>query len=63
MGLQSEFATITRSTHMSDDQAQHPAPGEPGFEPPIELLEIDEDIAPRPEEEIADASRAAPDPH
>ena len=48
---------------MSDEHAQHPAPGEPGFEPPIELLEVDEDVAPRPEEEIADVSRAAPDPH
>lgn len=29
----------------------------------IELLEYDETIPPRPEEEVADAGRAAPDPH
>lgn len=34
-----------------------PAPGEPS----IPALEFDESIAPRPEEEIADILRAAPD--
>lgn len=29
----------------------------------IELLEFDETIPPRPEEEVADAGRATPDPH
>lgn len=35
-------------------------------EPPeleIELLEYDETIPPRPEEEVADVGRATPDPH
>ena len=35
----------------------HPAPGEG----PIPKLENDENIAPRPEEEIADLLRAEPD--
>jgi hypothetical protein len=37
-----------------------------GEEPPeleIELLEYDETIPPRPEEEVADVGRATPDPH
>ena len=29
----------------------------------IEILEFDETVPPRPEEEVADAGRAAPDPH
>ncbi len=29
----------------------------------IELLEYDETVPPRPEEEVADAGRAEPDPH
>ncbi len=29
----------------------------------IELLEFDETVPPRPEEDVADAGRAAPDPH
>ena len=49
---------------MSEDlENVHPAPGEPGFEPPIGLLEDDEDVAPRPEEEVADVARSTPDPH
>ncbi|SDO28534.1 hypothetical protein SAMN04515671_0435 [Nakamurella panacisegetis] len=47
----------------NEPKPEHPAPGEPGFEPPIEMLEFDEDIAPRPEEEVADVSRSAPDQH
>ncbi|WP_203580258.1 hypothetical protein [Microbacterium hibisci] len=38
-------------------QPHIPAPGEPS----IPELEVDETIAPRPEEEIADALRAEPD--
>lgn len=34
-----------------------PAPGEPS----VPELEVDETIAPRPEEEIADVARAEPD--
>ena len=30
---------------------------------PLEVLENDENVAPRPEEEIADAARSTPDPH
>jgi len=42
-----------------DHRADHriPAPGEPS----TPELEIDESIAPRPEEEIADLARAEPD--
>lgn len=36
---------------------------EPHPELEIELLEFDETIPPRPEEEVADVARAAPDPH
>lgn len=39
------------------DQERTPGPNEPT----IPELEIDEDIAPRPEEEIADVVRAEPD--
>lgn len=45
----------------NDERSPHahvPAPGEPT----IPELEADENIAPRPEEEIADLLRAAPDP-
>jgi hypothetical protein len=42
----------------SDDALPEPHP-----ELGIELLEYDETIPPRPEEEVADAGRAAPDPH
>lgn len=38
-------------------QPHVPAPGEPS----IPELEVDETIAPRPEEEIADVARAEPD--
>jgi hypothetical protein len=43
-----------------DEHAPHghiPAPGEPT----VPELEIDENVAPRPEEEIADILRSAPD--
>ena len=40
---------------------QHPRPvPEPG-EPSIPELEVDETVAPRPEEEAADLARATPD--
>ncbi|WP_314423102.1 hypothetical protein [uncultured Microbacterium sp.] len=42
---------------MSDHHEHVPAPGEPS----VPELELDETIAPRPEEEIADALRADPD--
>lgn len=47
---------------MSDDEAKTPAqhvptPGEPS----VPELEVDESVAPRPEEEIADLLRAEPD--
>lgn len=42
---------------MSDLNAHIPAPDEPS----VPELELDETIAPRPEEEIADALRAEPD--
>jgi hypothetical protein len=29
----------------------------------IELLEFDETVPPRPEEDVADAGRSVPDPH
>jgi hypothetical protein len=41
-------------------------PGEPVEQHPeleIELLEYDETIPPRPEEEVADVGRAEPSPH
>jgi hypothetical protein len=44
---------------------REPAPGEPThahFEDPV-LLEEDETVPPRPEEEVADVLRAEPDPH
>ncbi len=30
---------------------------------PLEVLEVDETIPPRPEEELADLERSVPDPH
>lgn len=36
---------------------------EPHPELEIELLEFDETVPPRPEEEVADVGRAEPDPH
>lgn len=42
---------------MSDLNEHIPAPDEPS----VPELEIDETVAPRPEEEIADALRADPD--
>jgi hypothetical protein len=46
------------STHNEHSSPQHiPGPGEPS----IPELELDETIAPRPEEEIADVARAKPD--
>lgn len=42
---------------MSDHNEHIPAPDEPS----VPELELDETIAPRPEEEIADALRAEPD--
>lgn len=39
---------------------------EPPLEHPeleIEILEFDETVPPRPEEEVADAGRSRPDPH
>ena len=42
---------------MSDHTEHIPAPDEPS----IPEIELDETIAPRPEEEIADALRATPD--
>lgn len=41
----------------------HPTePHDPHFEDPV-LLEEDETVPPRPEEEIADVLRSEPDPH
>jgi hypothetical protein len=46
------------SDHIEDSTPSHvPSPGEPS----IPELEDDQTIAPRPEEEIADALRAKPD--
>jgi len=42
---------------MSDQNHHVPAPDEPS----VPELEFDETIAPRPEDEIADALRATPD--
>ncbi|WP_276309217.1 hypothetical protein [Nakamurella deserti] len=39
---------------------------EPAFDPdnpPLQILEDDETVPPRPEEELADVERAEPDPH
>ncbi|HYP74106.1 MAG TPA: hypothetical protein VEP72_08440 [Microbacterium sp.] len=50
---------------MSASDGHDPLHGEPhvptGDEPSIPELEVDETIAPRPEEEIADELRAEPD--
>ncbi|GGM17586.1 hypothetical protein GCM10011594_42100 [Nakamurella endophytica] len=35
----------------------------PHDEPPLEVLEEDETVPPRPEEELADVERSRPDPH
>jgi hypothetical protein len=43
---------------VSDHNEHIPAPDEPS----IPELELDETVAPRPEEEIADVLRAKPDP-
>lgn len=34
----------------------------PGASEEVELLEVDETVPPRPEEEIADVARSVPDP-
>jgi len=49
------FAVSTPNDHSS--QRRIPGPDEPS----IPELEIDENIAPRPEDEIADIARAKPD--
>jgi hypothetical protein len=49
------FAMSSSAEHPSHDHV--PAPDEPT----IPELEVDENIAPRPEEEIADVLRARPD--
>ena len=49
------FAMSTRHEHASQEQS----PDQGG--PTIPELEVDETIAPRPEEEIADILRAKPD--
>ena len=41
---------------MPDEQA-------PPTELPLHVLEDDETVPPRPEEELADIERSAPDPH
>ena len=45
------------STHDETPAPHIPAPDEPS----IPELEVDETIAPRPEEEVADLARAEPD--
>ena len=40
---------------------QPPLSEEPDF--PLHVLEDDETVPPRPEEELADIERSAPDPH
>lgn len=37
-------------------------PSIPGASEEVELLEVDETVPPRPEEEIADVARSLPDP-
>lgn len=49
--------------HEDREPAGEPEPPEQHPELEIELLEYDETIPPRPEEEVADAGRATPDPH
>lgn len=52
----------TEGVAMSSPQHRHPAHHVPGpDEPSLPELEDDENIAPRPEEEIADILRAKPD--
>ncbi|MCU1419655.1 MAG: hypothetical protein JWR57_824 [Mycetocola sp.] len=46
-------------SHHNDHSSKEHIPGR--VEPIIPELEVDETIAPRPEEEIADAVRAEPD--
>jgi hypothetical protein len=46
-------------THRKENSPQERTPG--SREPTIPELEIDETVAPRPEEEIADVLRADPD--
>ncbi|MFB9375800.1 hypothetical protein ACFFKU_17200 [Kineococcus gynurae] len=48
---------------MSSPSGPAPDPTTEGFDPadpPVPELEVDEDVAPRPEEEIADAARDTP---
>ncbi len=45
---------------MSEDQ-QHPHHVPHAGEPSVPELELDENVAPRPEEEAADLARATPD--
>ncbi len=47
--------------HPTPVDATHGPAGETA--PPLEVLEADETVPPRPEEEIADRERARPDPH
>lgn len=52
----------TTPASVPEENAEELVP-EPHPELEIELLEYDETIPPRPEEEVADAGRATPDPH
>ncbi|KGM02999.1 hypothetical protein Q760_10075 [Cellulomonas cellasea DSM 20118] len=52
--------TVTIPVPDSPDAAQ-PATL-PGASEEVELLEVDETVPPRPEEEIADVARSVPDP-
>ena len=38
-------------------------PQDPFADAPLQILEDDENVPPRPEEELADLERAEPDPH
>jgi hypothetical protein len=49
------FAVPLHNEHSSQERIPGP------YEPTIPELEVDETVAPRPEEEIADALRAKPD--
>lgn len=47
---------------MSIPTPQNPDAAPAGYQE-VELLEFDETVPPRPEEDIADAARTVPDPH
>lgn len=61
--LPSDAPQETALTPETVEQDAARALGAPEGVPPLEVLEDDETVPPRPEEQEADRQRSAPDPH